>query len=429
MYLRGSKFNMTRRRRNSNPIFILALLALIGGMVYVNMVVVPATPPLFVPTNTPTRAPITFIREAEDLVSQGKLPQAMAAYKQAILADPKNSTIYITLAQMQIFAGDYKGALDNAQNALVLNSNNSMAYAIRGWALGYQNDFLGAQGAIEKAIGLDANNGIAYAYLAEVLALQYQAGKDTLGLVQKATDASRTAQNLAPNTLETHRARGIVLEITQNYEEAAHEFEAAVAINPNISDLHLALGRNYRALAQYTKAVEEFNRAIALNPADPLPNTYIARTYLTIGDFPMAIQYAQQAVKVSPNDPYMYGNLGTMYYTNHQYHEALDPFKLAVRGGTTSEGVAVQGLAFDSGNDRIVEYYRFYGLAAAHANQCSDALPMAQYLQQNAPDNEYAVDNAKTMIDICKQNVNGTSTPTTAASSSQPKVTPAPAKK
>ena len=426
MYLRGSKFNMTRRRRNSNPIFILVLLALIGAMFYVNMVVVPATPPLFVPTNTPTRAPITYINEAQDLVSQGKLPQAMDAYKRAILADPKNSTLYITLAQMQVFAGDYTGALDNAQNALVLNANNSMAYAIRGWALGYQGDYLGAQGALEKAIGLDGNNGTAYAYLAEVYALQYQTGKDTLGLVQKATDASRTAQNLAPNTLETHRARGIVLEITQNYEEAAQEFEAAIVINPNIADLHLALGRNYRALAQYTKAVEEFNRAIALNPADPLPNTYIAKTYLTVGDYPMAIQYAEQAVKVSPNDPYMYGNLGTMYYGNHQYKEAMEPLKLAVRGGTSSDGDTVQGIAFDAGNTNVVQYYYLYGLSAAKTNQCGEALPISQYLLQNASENDYAVANAQAMVDICKQNVSGTSTPTLAAKGS---LTPVPATK
>lgn len=426
MYLRGSKFNMNRRRRNSNPLVILALLGLIGGMVYVNMVVVPATPPLFVPTNTPTRAPISYIQEAEDLLSQGKSQQAMDAYKKAIQVDPKNITIYITLSQLQVFAGDYQSAIDNAQNALVINSNNSMAYAIKGWALGFQGDFLGGQGAIDKALQIDANNGIAYAYSAEVLALQYQAGKDILGVVQKATDASRNAQRLAPNALETHRARGIVLEITQNYEEATREFSAAIAINANIADLHLALGRNYRALTQYSKAVEEFNRAIALNPNSSLPLTYIARTYLTIGDLSLAIQYAQQALKVAPNDPYMYGNLGTMYYRNHQYRESLDPFRLAVRGGTSSDGIQVKGLPMDAGNDRIIEYYYLFGLGAARANQCTDALQISQYLQQTVPDNETAVFNAKEMVNICNQWVHGTSTPTLAANPAKTTATPKP---
>jgi tetratricopeptide (TPR) repeat protein len=410
MYLRGSKFNMKRRRRNSSPLLILALLILIAGAVYVNLVVVPATPPLFIPTNTPTTSPATFLKNAEDLIAQGKIQQGMEAYKEAIRSDPKNSTTYITLAQLEVFNGDYQSAIDNAQNAMLINANNSMANAVYGWALGFQGDYLGADAALKKAIELDPNNGIAYAYDAEVLALQYQTGKDILGVVQKATDASREAQRLAPNALETHRARGIVLEITQNYEEAVNEFQAAIAINPNIADLHLALGRNLRALNQYAQAVEEFNRANALNPADPLPNTYIARTYLTIGDFPKAIQYAQQAVKVSPADPYMYGNLGTMFYRNRQYRESLDPFRLALYGGTTADGIKVTGLPMD--NDRVVEYYYLFGLAAARINDCSDALKISQYLQENAADNETAVYNANEMVNICQQWITGTSTPT-----------------
>jgi len=410
MYLRGSKFNMTRRRRNSSPLFILTLLIMIAVVVYINLVVVPATPPLFIPTNTPTTSPATFIKNAEDLIAQGKILQGMAAYQEAIKSDPRNSATYITLAQLQVFNGDFQSAIDNAQNAMLINASNSMANAIYGWALGYKGDYLGALGAIKKAIDLDPNNGIAYAYEAEVLTLQYQAGQDILGVIQKATDASREAQRLAPNALETHRARGLVLNITQNYEEAVNEFKAAIAINPNIADLHLSLGTNLKALNQYAQAVEEFNRANALNPADPLPNTYIAGTYLTLGDFPKAIQYAQQAVKVSPLDPYMYGNLAKMFYANHQYRESLDPFRLAIYGGTTTDNVQVKGLPMD--NSTVVEYYYLFGLAAARVNACSDALKISQYLQENAADNEIAVYNAKEMVNICQQWITGTSTPT-----------------
>ncbi len=201
-----------------------------------------------------------------------------------------------------------------------------------------------------------------------------------------------------------------MLAITQNNEEAAREFEAAIEINPNIADLHLNLGVSYRALQQYAKAIDEFNRANALNPGDPLANTYIARTYLTVGDFPKAIQYASAAIKINPKDPYMYGNLGTMYYRNRQYKESLKPFQLAVRGGTTEEGVSVPGLPLDYG--RVVEYYYFYGLAAARINQCGEALQISQLMLQGVPDDETAVFNAKEMVNICQQNINGTSTPT-----------------
>lgn len=416
MYLKGSKFNMNRRRRNSNPLTILLLVVIIGILFYVNQVVVPATPPLFIPTNTPTRAPESYVRDAEELASQGKFQPAIAAYKQAVQSDPRNATIFIALARLQVFMGNYQDAVNNAQNALLLNQNNSTAHAIRGWALGFLGNFLEAEAALEKAIALDGKNGIAYAYLAEVMALENQAGQDSLSTLEKATAASRTAQQLSPNTLETHRARGIVLEITSNYEEAAREFEAAIAINPNIADLHLSLGRNYRALQQYAKAIDEFNRANALNPNDPLPNTYISRTYATVGDYAKAIQYAQQAIKVSPQDPFLFGNLGTMYYRNKQYKEAISSLQLAVRGGNTAEGLAVKGLPLDYG--RVAEYYYIYGLATARQNQCGEALQISQLLQQGVPNDETAVYNAKEIIKICQQWVEGTPTPTRAVTPS-----------
>jgi len=67
MYLRGSRWRMSkRRRRRSNPFFIVVLVALISAAVYVNQVVVPEVPPLFVPTPTPTRSPESFVNEGRE---------------------------------------------------------------------------------------------------------------------------------------------------------------------------------------------------------------------------------------------------------------------------------------------------------------------------------------------------------------------------
>jgi len=226
-----------------------------------------------------------------------------------------------------------------------------------------------------------------------------QAGADSLGTIDDAVAASRTAMELSPNTLETHRARGIVLEITSNYSEAAAELEQAIAINDNIADLHLALGRNYRALEQYDLAVEEFNRANALNPADPLPDVYISRTYATVGEYAKAVQFGQQAVADSPEDPWMYGNLGTMYYRNLQYQQAIDNLRLAVRGGIGKDGVSVEGLALEYG--RIAEYYYTYGLSLARTGECGEALQISQALLQGVPDDDISQYNANEIINIC----------------------------
>ena len=197
MYLRGSKWNMTRRtRKPSNPLFLLALIVVIGGLYYVNRVYVPTfnvnVP--FMLTPTATRSPESILNEAEALTAEGKISQAIEAYQQAKISDPTNPSTYISLARVQLLAGLYEEALDNADNALLLNPSNSMALTIKAWALNYLEDYLGAEATIAQAIELDNNNALAYAVNAEIL-LDQGNYED----IETAIQMSRRAQELAPN--------------------------------------------------------------------------------------------------------------------------------------------------------------------------------------------------------------------------------------
>lgn len=423
MYLKGSRWSYNRRRKRSNPWRVILLALLVSAAIYFNQVVVPNTPPLFIPTPTPTRSPESFISDAENLLQQGKMLPAIAAFQEAIQAAPQNPANYVAVARLQIYTGNYKDAITSAENALVLNANNTSALALRGWALGFTGEYLQASGNLKKAIELDANNAAAYAYLAEVIILQVQAEQGTLGSLNEAIDASRMAEQLAPNTMETHRARGIILENTNNYEEAAREFEAAVALNTNIADLHLALGRNYRALQQYEKAVEEFNRANALNPTDPMPLILISRTYASVGEYAKAIQFGEQAIKTSSKDPFLYGNLGTMYYRNREYPKAIENLRFAVRGGRAEDGSQITGLPLNYG--RVAEYYFTYGLALARQGDCHEALQISQALQQGVPNDETSIYNAQEVVKICKEAAASGETTSPAAGSTATEI-PAP---
>jgi tetratricopeptide (TPR) repeat protein len=409
MYLRGSKWSYNRRKKPVNPFRIFVLSILVAGAIYVNQVVVPTTHPLFIPTPTATRSPESYISEAEDYLTNGKMNQAMQSYEKAIQADPTNPSNYINLARLQVYAGKYEDAVTNASNALLLSPNNSMAAAVRGWAISYQGDYLQAESALGQAINEDPNNATAFAYLAEVLANKDQAGKGDLTTLNKAIDYSKKALELNPNLFEAHNARGFILEVTQNNEDAVTEFQKATAINDNIAEAHLSLGRNYRLLGLYDKAIEEFNRANALNPNDPLPLAYIATTYMTVGEYTKAIQYAQQALKADPTDPYMYGNLGTMQYRTKDYPAAIAALSMAIHGGTAEDGSTVEGLPLDYG--RVAEYYYMLGLAQARSGQCGDALKISQFLQEGVPDDETAVYNAQEMVNICSGIAEGTLSP------------------
>jgi tetratricopeptide (TPR) repeat protein len=412
MYLKGSKWSMLKKRRPLRLGRIFFLIALVAGAVYINAVIVPETPPLFIPTPTATRAPETYIADAEALAIQGKFIQSIEVYKEAIQVDPTNAANFVNLAKIQIYSQLYGDAQVSAENALLLNTNNPQAHALRGWALTMQDDYLPAESAVKRALELDGNNALAHAIYAELLMRMIEADQAPIGAVDKAADESKLALALAPDIMESHRARGIVLQNTANYDQAIQEFLTAIQLNPNLPDLHMSLGLAYRALdpPQYDKAVEEFTRANALNPADPLPDTYIARTYVTIGEYAKAIQFADQAVKDAPTDPFMWGNLGTMYYRNRQYEDAVNPLKLAVRGGNVPDsGEVVPGLPLDYG--RIAEYYYLYGLTLARINSCNEAIQISQLLIQGVSEDEIAVFNANEMINICQVNLIGTNTP------------------
>ncbi len=409
---------MTRHpRRRSSPWRIILLLALIGALLYVNQVIVPATPPLFIPTPTLTQSPESFINQADDYFRQGKLTLSINAYKEAINSDPTNPANYISLARLQVFSGQYDEAITNTQNALLKNPDNALAYAVQGWALGFQEKYGEAERAIKDALALDPNNALAHAYYAEILINQ---GDYTL--YDKAIEESKKARDLDPSLLETHRARGIVFLNTQNVEQAVEEFQAALAINKNIADLYLNLGVAYKLLENYDLAQEALLASYALNPNDTVALTELSRSFFADGRFPQAAQYAEEATKVDPTDPRLYGNLGIIYYKLEDFPKAIPTLILATQGGQTEGGKKVEGLGLTYG--RVEEYYWYLGFALAKSNRCSEAVPIFQKLLVEVANDEIAVFNAGQGMEICAENIKTPPVKQTPTTSDQ--VTPTP---
>jgi tetratricopeptide (TPR) repeat protein len=413
MYLRGGKLNMKKRtRRPSNPFWLAFLVVAIGGLIYFNQVVVPEMPPPFMPSPTPTRSQEALLNEAKDYVAQGKLSQAIDAYEQAILADPRNPAIFIELARIQIFAGEYEEAVTNAENALLLNPTNSMAYAVKASALDYMGEYTDAEIAVTKAIELDPNNAVAYAVFTEIL-LDQGEFED----LQTAIDLSQKAQALDPTGLETHRARGYVLFNTGNFEESISEYKAAIAINDKLWDLHYSLGAVYKMQGVYDQAVQEMLTGVALNPTNPDILIEISRTYAAEGQYGKAIQYAEQALSLDPSSPRLHGNLGVMLYQNDDYLRAVEELKLVVHGGTTADGAVVEGLPLEPG--RVAnDYYSLYALSLTQLDRCAEAIPIMQVILTSIAEDQVAYYNATQGMDYCR------GTAGTPASTAAPTPTP-----
>jgi tetratricopeptide (TPR) repeat protein len=287
---------------------------------------------------------------------------------------------------------------------------------VHAWALDFQDGKNGeALKEIEEALKLDDRNAVIQSYYVEILV---DSGFENY---EKAAEVSRVALALDPNIVETHRARGYVLNATNtdgtNIELAIREYGEAIKINPNLALLHMEQGQNYRAISARDEAIQEFTLANTLNPADPEPDYWISRTYATFGEYSKALQYADSAVQNSPGDANLRGNLGVMYYRNLMWNDAVRELGLAIFGGKTQEGVEIKGIPLTT-SARVGEFYFTLGLALARTNQCGEALQLVQELQSKVPTDEIAMDAANKTIGICQENLNNpvanTSTPASA---------------
>ncbi len=397
---------MTHRRKPFNWFRIILLILLIAAGVYVDRFVVPSIPPPFIPSPTATRAAESYITEAQGLFEQGKLLQAIDVYNAAIRIKPDNPTTFVALARVQLFAGKYDDALVNAEDALLLDPNNSMAHAIRGATQTQKGDYPNAEISIKRALQLDQNNSIAHAYYAELLGNEYLNNTGPLNAITLAGSESNLAIQLAPNSMEAHRARGFILEISDNREQAVQEYLAAIAINQFIPDLHLALGRTYKALGVTDKAIEQYTLANTLNPSDPTPDLYASRALAAIGEYTKASQYAEASVTNAPTDPYLRGNWGYMLYKTNEFNKAAIQFSLTVNGGTTEDGQTIQPLALTVGDVWIARYYYTYAVdLAQQLHTCGDALPITQLLLSKTPDDPDAAYNANFVQNLCQNSL------------------------
>jgi len=394
---------MRRKNRRSNPFRIIILVALIALLVYIDRKVEPFSPYIFLPTPTPTVSAETFITEAQELAVSGKYTQALQSYDRAIKADPQNPSIYIASAMINLYRGDYEKSRDNASNALLLNPESSQAYAILGLSEGLLGNYLNSEASLDKAIEYDPSNYFAYAYETIVKAKKILEGSEAQGDLDFAIEASRKAEAISPTALETHWARGAVLELTANYEEAIAEYEAAVEVNSNVPEIHISLGRTYATTLDYTLAIEEYTRANALNPADPIPDVLIGRTYMRIGEYSKAANYFQQAISDEPTNAYYWGYLGQAYYKNYQFGDAILSLRLAIHGGVTQNNAIVEGLPLSYD---VVDFYYIYGMALMELGYCGDAVPIAQAIIQSMQDDETAVYNAGYTLDRCYDKMN-----------------------
>ena len=160
-------------------------------------------------------------------------------------------------------------------------------------------------------------------------------------------------------------SRGTDYISARNYDEAANEFQRAIAYSPTLVDGYRLLGKTYALLDRPEDAIATYKRGMQMvpdnqfdlksdladtyvklsrwseaenvfkeiardNPSSPGPLTSLGHIYLTQGRLGEAEDKFNAVANLAPRDSAAYYNLGLVYNQQGRYDEAVQTFEHAL---------------------------------------------------------------------------------------------------
>lgn len=132
----------------------------------------------------------------------------------------------------------------------------------------------------------------------------------------------RVAQN--PNDAEAHANLGAVYQKKNDFNSALLQYEKAESLNPTNVTTRLNMGTLYQAKKEYETAIEAYDTIIAVNPNYMLAYLYKAQCYKALNNKEAAIQNYKLALNLEPSNQDIKDELFSLYETNMTQDEKLN---------------------------------------------------------------------------------------------------------
>ena len=182
----------------------------------------------------------------------------------------------------------------------------------------------------QRAIAADGGFARAYAGLSAALVLvPYFTGTPPAAVHAQVTAAARRALELDSTVAEARTSLALTDWITGNREEAAREFQRAIASDPNDAAAHLHYGRLMIYVGHAREALIELDRAKTLDQVSPIISAWRAYAIFAAYGLPDALTEIDSAFQIDSSILPVVNFHGILYLTAGRPRDAL-------RGTSTS---------------------------------------------------------------------------------------------
>jgi serine/threonine protein kinase/tetratricopeptide (TPR) repeat protein len=217
-------------------------------------------------------SPGAYLNLGVALGKQGKVDDAIAAYRRALELAPRSALAYYNLGNALSRQGKLHDAIAAFRQALVLDPKYAAAHGGLGEALSKQGKLDDAIAAYRRALELDPEDALAHYILGNALTKQ--------GKLDDAIAAFRRALEKDPKYAWASYNLGNALMKQGQLDDALTAYREAIRLQPDFAEAHCNLGRSLQHQGKYADALAELRTGHELGskrPGWPYPSAQWVR--------------------------------------------------------------------------------------------------------------------------------------------------------
>jgi tetratricopeptide (TPR) repeat protein len=252
-----------------------------------------------------------------------RYPQAEAAFRAVVQADPGHADAWNLLATTCLLQGKFAEAEAGYRQALRLRPGRAHDYANRGVALAQLGNTAAAVASYRQALRLQPDQVGALANLGAALV--------DLGQVEEAIACLRQAARLAPAAALPLNNLGRALLAQDKPAEAEATLRQAIRLSPNDFRAWANLGVALHKQRRNDEAVACLRQSLTLEPNDANTHSSLGVALTHQGKLAEAEAALRQAIRLKPGWAAPHSNLGLALQSQGRHDEAVAAFQEALR--------------------------------------------------------------------------------------------------